>query len=1064
MGALTRAFNWAQTSIGPPDQWPLSLRTTLGIILHSAFPMFLFWGDELLCFYNDAYRPSLGTNGKHPALGKPARDVWPEIWGFIGPLIEQVLTTGEPVWFEDQFLPIFRNGQLEDVYWTFSYSPAYGDDGQINGVLVTCTETTQKVISAKQQQETNDLLRAVFDGTAAGISVFRSVRDETGAIIDFEYQLANRVTEQANNQTDLIGKRALDVHQQFKQAGLFDDFITVVETGQSIERDRHYTGENFNNWYNTVVVKRDDGIVFSFIDITAERVARQQVEESEQRFQAAIAAVQGILWTNNARGQMEGEQTGWASLTGQTYEEYQGYGWAKAVHPDDAQPTIDAWQDAVARRSMFVFEHRVWVKTGIWEQFSIRAIPLMNPDGTIREWVGVHTNITEQVLAQQRIEESQQQLLALFEQSPVGIAIISEDELTFQMVNSFYCELTGRTAAQLVGKPLLDALPELQGQGFDVLLKEVFATGVPFIAKEVAVEFVRNNQLETIYVDFTYQPQREPNQTINTAPVSSILVVCVDVTQQVLSRQQVEASEARLRTLIEEAPVATCLFVGHEMRIDIANEAMIAVWGKGPSVMGKPLADALPELIGQHFLPLLDELFTTGNTYDAKAGRADLVVDGILSTYYFDYSFRPLRNATGEVYAIIEMAIDVTEEVTARQKIEEAESALRGAIELAELGTWQIDLATGILDYSERLRGWFGIGSTEIITAERAYRPVLPADRPRVRAAIAHAIKPGTDGIYDIEYAVNPAEAGHERILHIQGKVFLNEQGEPYKLSGTAQDVTKERRLQQELERQVQERTRQLQASVIDLERSNQNLQQFAYIASHDLQEPLRKIQSFGDILSTQYADSLGEGLDLLQRMQMAASRMSILIKDLLSFSRISTRQESAATVSLTRVVNAVLTDLDLIIQETDAVVEIGPLPTVQGDASQLGQLFQNLLSNAFKFHRADPSGGVVGPVVQLKAHQVPATDLPASVRPTREAAAYHRIDVIDNGIGFEQKYADRIFQVFQRLHGRKEFAGTGIGLAICEKVVANHGGAITASSQPGRGATFSVYLPVMVT
>ena len=234
MGALTRAHDWSQTTLGPPETWPLSLRTTVGILLHSAFPTFLFWGHELICFYNDAYRPSLGNNGKHPALGKKAKEVWPEIWDFIGPIIKQVIETGEPVFFEDQLLPIHRNGRLEDVYWTFSYSPAYGDDGQISGVFVTCTETTEKIVNAKLQHEKSELLRAVFDGSLSGISVLATVRDEQGAITDFDYRLVNYLTEQNNSRTDLVGKRYSDIHAGYKQAGLFDDFVKVVNTGQAI--------------------------------------------------------------------------------------------------------------------------------------------------------------------------------------------------------------------------------------------------------------------------------------------------------------------------------------------------------------------------------------------------------------------------------------------------------------------------------------------------------------------------------------------------------------------------------------------------------------------------------------------------------------------------------------------------------------------------------------------------------------------------------------------------------------------------------------------------------------
>jgi PAS domain S-box-containing protein len=238
--------------------------------------------------------------------------------------------------------------------------------------------------------------------------------------------------------------------------------------------------------------------------------------------------------------------------------------------------------------------------------------------------------------------------------------------------------------------------------------------------------------------------------------------------------------------------------------------------------------------------------------------------------------------------------------------------------------------------------------------------------------------------------------------------------------------------------------------------RSNENLQTFAYVASHDLQEPLRKIQQFGDLLKDQHKDSLGTGIDYLERMQSAASRMSLLIKDLLNFSRISSRRDTSEAASLGDIVQQVLTTLDILIQDAGAQVEVEPLPTIWGDSTQLGQLFQNLLSNSLKFRRAD-----VIPQIRILSGVIQHSDLPLSVKPVRLSETYYCIDVADNGVGFDEKYLNRIFQVFQRLHSRSEYAGTGIGLAICEKVATNHGGAITARSQPGQGATFSIYLPV---
>lgn len=174
MSELTRSKDWNATLLGPVEYWPQSLRISLNILLTSKFPMFLWWGPELICFYNDAYRPSLGKEGKHPAiLGMRAEEAWPEIWHVIKPLIDQVIDRGESVWFEDLLVPIFRNGSVENVYWTFSYSPIYGDTNKVDGVLVTCTETTDKVLVKKQLEESERKLRLSILQAPVSIGIFR---------------------------------------------------------------------------------------------------------------------------------------------------------------------------------------------------------------------------------------------------------------------------------------------------------------------------------------------------------------------------------------------------------------------------------------------------------------------------------------------------------------------------------------------------------------------------------------------------------------------------------------------------------------------------------------------------------------------------------------------------------------------------------------------------------------------------------------------------------------------------------------------------------------------------
>ena len=246
------------------------------------------------------------------------------------------------------------------------------------------------------------------------------------------------------------------------------------------------------------------------------------------------------------------------------------------------------------------------------------------------------------------------------------------------------------------------------------------------------------------------------------------------------------------------------------------------------------------------------------------------------------------------------------------------------------------------------------------------------------------------------------------------------------------------------LERLVATHTRELADKNLRLERSNGDLEYFAFIASHDLQEPLRKIQAFSDRVTTRYAERLDDqGRDYLGRMSSAAARMQLLIDALLGLSRVSSKKLESEPVELQSVVSDVLGDLEIRLQSTGGQVEVGELPDTEGDVVQLRQLFQNLIGNALKFSRPGEA-----PLVRVSAVRLD-DDRTMEVR------------VQDNGIGFESKDAARIFQPFQRLHARAQYEGTGIGLTICQKIVERHGGTIRAESEPGVGTSFFITLPI---
>ena len=229
MAERTRNFDWSRTPLGSPDQWPQSLRTIISVILNSRFPMFLWWGPDLIQFYNDAYRPSLGNDGKHPsALGQRGEECWPEIWPVIKPLIDQVLTDGEATWSEDQLIPIYRNGKLEDVYWTFGYSPVNDESGKVGGVLVVCTETTEKVKQYRQAQKREQSILNFFVQAPVAIAFMKGP--------SFVVELANqKVLEYwGRKMEEVINRPIFEAIPEAAGQGFEEMLTSVLTTGQTV--------------------------------------------------------------------------------------------------------------------------------------------------------------------------------------------------------------------------------------------------------------------------------------------------------------------------------------------------------------------------------------------------------------------------------------------------------------------------------------------------------------------------------------------------------------------------------------------------------------------------------------------------------------------------------------------------------------------------------------------------------------------------------------------------------------------------------------------------------------
>ncbi|MEP6617217.1 MAG: PAS domain-containing protein [Ginsengibacter sp.] len=665
MGALTRTKNWSQTPLGNPESWPQSLCTALGILLHSKFPMFLWWGPDLICFYNDAYRPSLGTNGKHPSiLGMKAEQAWPEIWELIKPLIDNVLTGGEGTWSEDQLIPIYRNGKIEDVYWTFSYSPVMDEFGKPGGVLVTCTETTDKVNTLKLLKESNDQLQFAIEATELGtwdldpdtnkFTGNKRLKDWYGLPAKEELELSLALAVIAKNDRQRVID-AIRYAMQFESGGNYDIEFTIVHPETGRERIVRAKGKA---WFNS------ENACFRFNgtlqDITTQSISNKKIEESEKRFRRMAETIPEIAWAASPDGPYSFYNKRFYEYTGMSVDEAaRDWKWKTIVHPD-----------------MFEKRNQVW-------------------------------------------------------------------KCSLETGEDFY---------------------------FESLLK-------------------RNS----------------------------------------------------------------------------------------------------------------------------------------------DQAYR-----------------------------------------------WHISRATAI----------------------------------------------------------------------------KNEKGEITLWVGTSSDIHDQKLFSQELERQVNVRTKALAETITHLENSNENLEQFASIASHDLQEPLRKIQTFTTLLKKRHQKDFPEAAKILiDKIKNAAARMSVLISDVLNFSRITQSQYEFVNTDLNKIFADVLKDFELVIQERKVIIHQEGLPTIEAIPVQINQVLYNLLGNSMKFTINE-----IQPVINVSSKMLsPAAIQNHGLHPSYD---YYEIVYNDNGIGFDPQFAEDIFLIFHRLNDPVQYSGTGIGLALCRKIVINHHGKIYAESKKNKGASFYIILP----
>jgi len=672
--------------------------------------------------------------------------------------------------------------------------------------------------------------------------------------------------------------------------------------------------------------------------------------------------------------------------------------------------------------------------------FDFSYSPIRKNDGEVGGVLVTVIETTNKRKAEQNAKESEQRFRNTMKQAPVGITIMRGPDYLVEMANDAYLQLVDRKESEFVGYPLFKSLPEVE-EAVHSLLDDVLNTGIPYHGNEVPIPLNRHGKQDVFFFDFLYHPLRDDD-----GKISGVIAIVTEVTEKVGSKKTIEERKRLYETITQNTPDLIYVF-DLNYRFTYANEALLKMWGLSwDNAIGKSMLEIgyEPWHAAMHEREI-DQIIATKNPQRGEVSFPHAT----LGKRIYDYILVPVIDQDGNVEAIAGTTRDTTQHFEARKQIEESEGRFRLLAQALPQLTWVTD-ANGAQEYASSK--WKEYSGIEPAGEEEWKAIVHPDDYDHINAAWLKSLTTGNFYKADVRLL---SKNGDYRWHTVNGEPVYDKENKIVKWVGAFTDTHAEKSFSKELESQVSERTKELEASNAELQKMNKELASFAYISSHDLQEPLRKIQTFATLITEKEADHLSEnGKHLFLRMQEAAKRMQTLILDLLAYSRTTTQEQKFEKTALSKFIAEVREDFEEQLKQKHGAIESLVSDEIPVIPFQFRQLMYNLMGNSIKFSSADRPL-----LIQIKSEVADGKTL--TNKNLSPHTQYCHITVSDNGIGFEEQYNEKIFEVFQRLHGKNEYEGTGIGLSIVKKIVENHHGYISAHGEPDKGARFEIYIPV---
>lgn len=604
---------------------------------------------------------------------------------------------------------------------------------------------------------------------------------------------------------------------------------------------------------------------------------------------------------------------------------------------------------------------------------------------------------------------SQDSLSVLFSKAPVAMSLVIGDEFIINSANPQILELWGRDES-VIGKPLFEALPEIKSQGFIEIFDHVYKKGETFNGNRWSVFLQKYGSYEEHFFNFIYAPVYNDHQKI-----IGVSIVATEVTDQVVSEQKLKESEYRFEDLIKQSDYSIAIYRSEDLLIELANEPMLKTWGKDKSVIGMKLEDALPELEGQPFIGILKDIFRTGKTYTATEDKVELVVDGKLQTFYYNFSYKPLKNSAGEVYAIHNMAVNVTDLVEARTKIQESEKKYRDLADSMPQFVWTCDKNGKITYMNDSWYKYMGFSKDDDVN-EAIEKIIKPEVYPEVLKVWDESVKTGKP--FEVEYEfLDPQNPDTYRWFLGRAVANIDEKGEIKHWIGTFTDI---------------DDFKQLQA-----QKDN-----FLGIASHELKTPLTSLKLYTQFIEQNLnKQSDTRNAEVARRMNHQIDKLTDLVNDLLDVTKIQKGkiQLNESEFDFDQLVDEIIAEQQMTARHR-ILFNHYKIGDVTADRHRISQVMSNLISNAIKY---SPDADKIEVSTDLQDNTI-------------------KFSVKDFGIGIPENKLQKVFEQYYRVNETKEhtFPGLGLGLFISSEIIKRTGGRIYVHSIEGNGSEFCFEIP----